>query len=119
MVVEDDLPVLKLTRQILEGLNYTVLTAGTPKAGINLAEEHAEDIDLLITDVIMPGMNGRDLANQLQSLFPGLKRIFMSGYTADIIATRGVIDKGERFIQKPFTKREMATIVRKALDHES
>jgi len=116
LVVEDDLPVLKLARQILEGLGYAVLTSGTTTEAIGMAEEHAGEISLLITDVIMPEMNGRDLAQQLQALYPDLKHIFMSGYTADIIATRGVIDKGEHFIQKPFSRRALATIVRKALD---
>ena len=116
LVVEDDLSVLKLARQILEGLGYTVLTAGTTTEAIGLAEEHAGEISLLLTDVIMPEMNGRDLAQQLQALYPDLKHIFMSGYTANIIATRGVIDKGEHFIQKPFSRRDLAIIVRKVLD---
>ena len=116
LVAEDDLPVLKLARQILEGLGYAVLTAGTTIEAMGLAEEHAGEISLLLTDVIMPEMNGRDLAQQLQALYPDLKRIFMSGYTADIIASRGVLDKRARFIQKPFSRRDLATIVRKALD---
>ncbi|MDP8218954.1 MAG: response regulator, partial [Candidatus Theseobacter exili] len=116
LVVDDDAPILKLARQILKNLGYIALTAGIPEAAITLAKEHAGDIDLLITDIIMPVMNGRDLAKQLQSHRPGLKCIYMSGYTADIIATRGVIDKGERFIQKPFSKRDLAIIVRKVLE---
>jgi PAS domain S-box-containing protein len=116
LVVDDDAPILKLARQILKNLGYIALTAGTPEAAITLAKEHAGDIDLLITDIIMPVMNGRDLAKQLQSHRPGLKCIYMSGYTADIIATRGVIDKGECFIQKPFSKRDLAIIVRKVLE---
>jgi len=116
LVVEDDRPVLKLTQQILEGLGYTVLTAGTTKEAMDLAEEHAGEIDLLVTDVIMPEMNGRELAQHLQSRYPSLKRMFMSGYTANVVAHRGMLDKGAHFIQKPFSRRDLAITVRKALD---
>jgi len=119
LVVEDDLPVLNLAEKILVGLGYTVLTANTTKAAIGLAAAHAGKIDLLVTDVIMPEMNGHELVQQLQSLYPDLKQMFMSGYTADIIARRGILNKGANFIQKPFSKRELATSVRNALDGES
>ena len=92
------------------------MTAGTPGEAMGLAEEHAGKIHLLITDVIMPEMNGRELAERLQSLYPDLKCLFMSGYTADVIAHHGVLDEGVHFIQKPFSKRDLATTVRKALD---
>ena len=118
LVVEDDLQILKLAEKILAGLGYTVLTAGTPKKALGLAEEHAGEIHLLITDVIMPEMNGHELAQQLQSLYPTVKCIFMSGYTANVIAHHGVLDKGAHFLQKPFSRRDMATIVRKALKIE-
>ncbi len=119
LLVEDDLSILKLAEKILDGLGYTVLTAGTPGEAIGLAKEFAGKIHLLITDVIMPEMNGRELAQQLQSLYPELKRMFMSGYTADAIAHHGVLDKGVHFIQKPFSKRDLAIGVRKALDSEN
>ena len=67
----------------------------------------------------MPEMNGRELAQRLQSLYPDLKRIFMSGYTANVIARHGVLDEGVYFIQKPFSKRDLAKTVRKALDAEN
>ncbi|MBU0463615.1 MAG: PAS domain S-box protein [Proteobacteria bacterium] len=118
LLVEDDLPILKLAQKILEGLNYTVLIADTPKGAMRLAQEHTGKIHLLITDVIMPEMNGRELSEQLQSLSPDLKCIFMSGYTANAIAHHGVLDEGVHFIQKPFSKRDLATIVRKVLDRE-
>ena len=116
LVVEDDLSILKLAQKILKGLNYTVLIADTPKGAMRLAKEHANEIHLLITDVVMPEMNGRELSEHLQSLFPDLKCIFMSGYTANAIAHHGVLDKGVHFIQKPFSKRDLATFVRNVLD---
>jgi two-component system cell cycle sensor histidine kinase/response regulator CckA len=82
---------------------------------IGLAEEHASEIDLLITDVVMPEMNGRDLAERLQSLYPGMGTLFMSGYTADVIAHRGVLDRGVNFLQKPFSMKDLAEKVRDAV----
>ena len=73
-------------------------------------------IDLLMTDVVMPEMNSRDLAKKLLSLYPNLKRLFMSGYTANVIAHHGVLDKGGHFIQKPFSKKDLANIVKKVLE---
>jgi two-component system, cell cycle sensor histidine kinase and response regulator CckA len=116
LVVEDDPSILKLAKEILEGLNYTVLIADTPKGSMKLAKEHSDKIHLLITDVIMPIMNGRELSEQLQSLSPDLKCIFMSGYTANAIAHHGVLDEGVYFVQKPFSKNDLATIVRKVLN---
>ena len=118
LLVEDDLPILKLAQKILEGLNYIVLIADTPKGAMRLAQDHTDKIHLLITDVIMPEMNGRELSEQLQSLFPDLKCIFMSGYTANAIAHHGVLDEGVHFVQKPFAKNDLAAIVRKVLDSE-
>ncbi len=71
-----------------------------------------------MTDVVMPEMNGRDLAKNLLSLYPGLRRLFMSGYTANVIAHHGVLDEGVNFIQKPFSAQDLATQVRRALDSE-
>ena len=80
-----------------------------------IAEEHAGSIDLLITDVVMPETNGRDLANRLTALQPSLRVLFMSGYTANVIAHRGVLDAGVQFMQKPFSAYELAVKVREAL----
>jgi PAS domain S-box-containing protein len=97
LVVEDDVSILKLAERILSGLNYKVLTAKTPGEALSLAEAHNAEIDLLITDVVMPEMNGRELAEKLQAnLCPNLKCLYMSGYTANVIAHRGVLDKGGR-----------------------
>ena len=83
---------------------------------MRLAREHSGEIHLLMTDVIMPEINGRELARNLLSLYPDLKRLFMSGYTADIIAERGVIDEGVNFIQKPLSMPVLAEKVRQALE---
>ena len=116
LLVEDDLPILELAKKILESLDYKLLTADTPQKAMGLAQNYEEKIHLLVTDVIMPEMNGLELANRLQSLYPGLKRMFMSGYTANAIAHHGVLDKGVYFIQKPFSRSELSQIVRKVLD---
>jgi PAS domain S-box-containing protein len=116
LVVEDDLSVLKLAHKILDELGYTVLTAPTPREALEQAEEHAGKIHLLVTDVIMPEMNGHELAKRLKFLCPELKCVFMSGYTRNAIAHLGVLDEGVNFVQKPFSKRDLAITVRKVLD---
>jgi PAS domain S-box-containing protein len=116
LVVEDEASILKLANRILDGLGYKVLTAGTPGEAMVLAKEHADNIHLLITDVVMPEMNGRELADRLQALYPDLKTLFMSGYTANVIAHRGVLEAGVCFIPKPFSKKALAVKVREALD---
>ena len=116
LLVEDDCSILKLGKRILEELGYRVLSANSPSEVIKLAKGHADEISLLITDVIMPQINGRELSEHLQTLYSNLKIIFMSGYTANVIAHRGVLDNGIFFISKPFSKKEMAAKVRKILD---
>jgi two-component system cell cycle sensor histidine kinase/response regulator CckA len=116
LLVEDEPSILKLGKTILEGLGYRVLAAGTPGEAIGLAEKHAGEIHLLMTDVVMPEMNGRDLAKKLLSLYPSLKRLFMSGYTANVIAHHGILDEGVYFIQKPFSINNLAAKVRETLD---
>jgi two-component system, cell cycle sensor histidine kinase and response regulator CckA len=83
---------------------------------VNRVKEQAGKIHLLMTDVVMPEMNGRDLAEQLQSFCPDMKILFMSGYTANVIARHGVLDKGLHFIQKPFSKMDIAVKIRKVLE---
>ncbi len=116
LLVEDEPVILDLGKELLEMQGYRVLTAATPGKAIRLAEEHCGEIHLLLTDVIMPEMNGRELAQKLLSLYPGLKCLFMSGYTADIIAHHGVLDEGVHFLQKPFSLDALAAKVREALD---
>ncbi|MCD4847459.1 MAG: PAS domain S-box protein, partial [Candidatus Aegiribacteria sp.] len=101
LLVEDEPSILKMTTMMLESRGYTVLDAITPGAAINLAGEYNGEIHLLLTDVIMPEMNGRELADNLVSLYPDIKRLFMSGYTANVIAHRRVLDEGVNFLQKP------------------
>ena len=119
LIVEDEESILKMTQMMLERMGYKVLVAGTPGEAIALAREHAGEIRLLITDVVMPEMNGRDLAGNLLSLYPNLKRLFMSGYTASVIAHHGVLDEGVQFIQKPFAKQDLAIKVREVLDEDN
>lgn len=116
LLVEDELTLLDMISTMLQELGYTILAAGTPSEAHNLIENNGGKIDMLLTDVIMPEMNGRELAERLLLKFPGMRCLFMSGYTADIIANHGVINNGLNFIQKPFLQRELATIVRKAMD---
>jgi PAS domain S-box-containing protein len=115
LLVEDEPAILNMGKIMLEQLGYRVLSADRPDEALRMAEEHAGEIQLLITDVVMPEMNGRDLAKRLQFLYPSLKILFMSGYTADVIAHRGVLDKGVNFFQKPFSLRELSVKVREAL----
>ncbi len=116
LLVEDELSILNMTRLMLEKLGYTVLPAKTPGEAMHLAREHSGRIHLLITDVIMPEMNGRDLAKSVLSLYPDIKRLFMSGYTADVITHSGVLEEGVHFLQKPFHSKALAAKVREALE---
>ena len=115
LIVEDETSILKLSRTLLARLGYTVLTASTPGEALRIAASHAGSVDLLITDVIMPEMNGRDLAQRLMAIHPQLRLLFMSGYTANVIAPHGVLDEGVQFLQKPFSVSELASKVHQAL----
>ncbi len=108
LLVEDEPEILKLCRMILEKKGYSVLAAATPGEAIRIASEPDHKIHLLLTDVIMPEMNVRDLSDKLLSIRPDLKILFMSGYTADNIANHGVLDTGVNFIQKPFTIKALS-----------
>ncbi|MHC1728882.1 MAG: PAS domain-containing protein [Syntrophobacteraceae bacterium] len=116
LIVEDEEAIMNLGKTILQRLGYTVLTASTPGKAIQTVTEYSGDIQLLITDVVMPEMNGRVLAEQLSSIKSGLKCLFMSGYTSDAIAHHGILDEGVHFIQKPFSVKEIAERVRETLD---
>ncbi|EKD83281.1 MAG: PAS/PAC sensor hybrid histidine kinase, partial [uncultured bacterium] len=115
LIVEDELSLLKISKIMLEKLNYKVLTASSPNAGIRLAKERNGQISLLLTDVIMPEMSGRELARLLLKSFPKLKVMFMSGYTADVIAQQGVLEEGIQFIQKPFLITDLALKIHQTL----
>jgi two-component system cell cycle sensor histidine kinase/response regulator CckA len=116
LLVEDEPAILNIAKRMLELLGYSVLAAHRPAEAIRLAEAHVGEIHLLMTDVVMPEMNGRDLAKTLLSPYPRLTALFMSGYTADVIAHRGVLDEGVCFIQKPFSIKDLAAKIRQALD---
>ncbi len=115
LVVEDQPAVLGVVRKILERLGYTVLSALTPGHAMELARENGSAIHLLITDVVMPEMNGRELAERLAAEHPDIPVLFMSGYAEDVIAERGVIEAGMHFVEKPFTAAVFAAKVRQAL----
>lgn len=116
LVVEDDPGVLRLARTFLEQLGYTVTACLSPAEALGLTDRDASRIDLLITDVVMPGLNGDELSRRLQTRWPHLKVLFMSGYTSDVILERGGPDDGVRLLQKPFTKEVLAAKVRGLLD---
>ncbi|MBE0584619.1 MAG: response regulator, partial [Desulfofustis sp.] len=118
LLVEDEPAIIRMCQLMLERLGYQVLTSGKPSEALRLAENHAGDVHLLLTDVVMPEMNGRELAGQLCSLFPEIKTLFMSGYTADVIAHQGVLEEGVNFIQKPFSIQDLSLKVRATLDQK-
>jgi CheY-like chemotaxis protein len=116
LLVEDEQAILRFGEESLRRLGYQVLVANTPELALDLARQHVGPIHLLITDVVLPTMNGRELAQLLCSITPELKCLFMSGYTADIIADRGVVDEKLNFIQKPFSLEALAAKIRAVLD---
>ncbi|RJP42383.1 MAG: PAS domain S-box protein [Desulfobacteraceae bacterium] len=115
LLVEDEPTIMTMGKVMLEKLGYQVLAAATPGEAMSLASEYGETIHLLITDVVMPEMNGRDLANLLRTIRPDIRVVFMSGYTANVIAHHGVLDAGVHFIQKPFSMQELSVQIRAAI----
>ncbi len=118
LVAEDEEGLLSACRTVLERQGYKVLTAGSPKAALTLANQHDGEIHLLVTDVVMPGMNGRELWKLLWGQRPSVKCLFMSGYTADVIDRHGVSEKDVHFIEKPFSLKGLAQKVRYILDNK-
>lgn len=116
LLVEDEPAMLDVIAQMIEGLGYTVKAAGTPAEAIRLVRTFADAIPLLVTDVVMPGMNGRALARALKEVSPRLKCLFMSGYTADVIAHQGVLEDNLFFLHKPFDTAALASKIREVLD---
>ena len=114
LVADDDAAVRKVTTRVLERAGYKVLAAGTGAEALQILEQ-AGTADLLMTDVIMPGMNGRDLAAQVLQMRPGMKVIFLSGYTDETITPHGVLPPGVNYIEKPFSQDGMIETVRKVL----
>ncbi len=118
LVVEDEAVMLDITTIMLTDLGYEVLAASTPAEALMLGYKQAGAIHLLMTDIVMPEMNGRELEQHIQKSNPGIRCLFMSGYTANVISHHGVLDKDVHFIQKPFTLKDMAIKVREILDRK-
>jgi DNA-binding NtrC family response regulator len=116
LLVEDDDSVRDFAALALEGLGYAVLTAPGAEAALLLMANHTATVDLLVTDVVMPETGGRKLAETLQSLYPGLKVLFISGYTDDAVVRHGVLQADVAFLQKPFTPNSLAKKVRDVLN---
>ncbi|MBN1591790.1 MAG: PAS domain S-box protein [Candidatus Coatesbacteria bacterium] len=116
LVVEDDLAIRVLIERVLSVANYDVRVASNSEQALALAQELGEDLALLLTDVIMPGMQGKDLAEVIRRICPSFGTIFMSGYTEDVIAHAGVLDEGVDFMSKPFSPQALLLKVREVLD---
>ncbi len=115
LLVEDESSILTIAELMLGRLGYQVLSAATPSEALGLARKHAMEIRLLVVDVIMPEMNGRDLANQVEAICPEAACLFMSGHSGNVIARHGMLDEKIHFIQKPFSIRDLAAKVRQVL----
>ena len=114
-MVEDEQSILRLLKKRLEKLGYAVLDASSPKQALDMTRTSGP-IHLLLTDVVMPEMNGRDLAQIIMESHPETKCLFMSGYTANVIAHHGILDEGLHFINKPFSIKDLSVKLRKILD---
>ena len=118
LLVEDEPAILRVTTKTLVKEGYRVIGAHTPGEAIRLAEEHADDIDLILSDVVMPEMNGRDLVASIQSVFPDAGILFMSGHTADVIELHDIMEGEVNFLQKPYTIAALKAKVREVLNEE-
>ncbi|MHB8810426.1 MAG: response regulator, partial [Desulfobulbaceae bacterium] len=118
LLVEDEIQILAMCRRLLEKQGYRVLAASSPEEAVAQCEQFREEIHLLVSDLIMPGMNGRELFEKISLVKPGIKVLIMSGYTADIISKRGGLSEGDHFIQKPFTTRDFILKVRQVLSQQ-
>lgn len=116
LLVEDEQAILKVLKTWLEQLGYQVLDFSNPKAAIKYNHK-SDEIHLLITDIVMPEMNGKDLANFIVKSHPNIKCLFMSGYTADVIAHHGILDEGLNYISKPFSMKDLSIKLRDILDN--
>lgn len=117
LIVDDELDVLALATNILKAEGYTLLTTGDPREALRIARSRPEPLDLLLTDVVMPGMNGRELAGRLRVFRPGIKVLFMSAYSAETVENYGIrLAPGEPFLVKPFAVADLAGKVRGVLN---
>jgi PAS domain S-box-containing protein len=116
LLVEDEDAVLTLGRHVLQASGYTVLGAGRAHEALRICAEHPGPIHLLVTDVVMPEMGGRQLAEHVQRLRPGMRVLYVSGYTDDAVVRHGILEREVNFLQKPFTAAGLASKVREVLD---
>ena len=116
LVVEDVPAVLEVTREMLSRLGYHVLTAGTGRAALQVAAAYDKPIHLVLTDVVMPDVDGRGLAEQFKQIRPDTRVLFMSGYTDDAVVRHGILQEGIAYLQKPFTPQALAAKVRAVLE---
>lgn len=107
LLVEDEEMIRSLMMEVLERAGYRVLACSHPKEGIEVSREHGGKIDLLLTDVVMPGMNGREMANRIREILPEIRVVFMSGYTDHALTADGPIDSTFEYLQKPFTLKTL------------
>lgn len=117
LLAEDEYAVRALCRRVLEGAGYEVLEAADGAAAVALAQAHAGPIDLLLTDVVMPGISGRESADAITAICPDIRVLYMSGYTDDDILRHGVLRGLVSFLPKPFTPGALLERVREALEH--
>ena len=118
LLVEDETAILNLAKAVLEQFGYKVLAAGTPGQAIAMAEQYEGPIHLLVTDVVMPEMNGKELMARIEALRPRIKVLFMSGYTGNVIVHRGILEQDVHFLQKPFSVNSLAGKARMVLDQK-
>jgi CheY-like chemotaxis protein len=111
LIVEDEVALLGVTQRCLEAVGYTTLCAQTPAEAIRICENHLGPIHLMLTDVVMPGMSGSQLASHLSAKRPEMKVLYVSGYTDDAIVRHGVLEPGLAFLQKPFSPKTLASKV--------
>jgi CheY-like chemotaxis protein len=116
LIVEDEKSLLNITKKMLTKLGYQVITASSPLQGIELAEKYQGKIDLILSDVIMPEMNGFEMTEKIIEKDPGVQCLFMSGYTKNVVENNGFLNEGNNFITKPFSKKELALTIRNVLD---
>lgn len=116
LLVEDEPAVRELTHMVLRERGYSVIEAQNAEDALRLAKKHGLEIHLLLTDVVMPGMSGHDLAKRLTAQHPNLRVLYMSGYTYNIFAENETLEEGLSFLQKPFTPKALAQKVREVLD---
>jgi two-component system, cell cycle sensor histidine kinase and response regulator CckA len=111
--------VRRLVLAVLTSFHYRTLEAGSGVEALRVAEGHSGPIHLLLTDLIMPHMTGKELADRLRAVRPGMRVVYMSGYAADVISRQGVIDSGIEFIKKPFSPEALALKVRSVLSEDA